>query len=101
MTDERKPLGRPRKRQAGMIPRQIYMTPEQWAFVERVGGNYNEGTRVVVSAVRLLTPEQWAWLNEYGTPAEVLAEAVQFRMDVERAEAEAEALAPTYNGQCW
>lgn len=77
------------------------LTAEQMTTAARIGDTVSDGTQKALDAVRLLTPEQWAWLAEYGTPAEVLAEAVQFRMDVERAEAQAEDLAPTYNGGRW
>ncbi len=83
-----------------MVYHSIAMPDALWAWAER-DGNRSANVRKAVDAVRLLTPEQWAWLNAYGTPAEVLAEAVQFRMDVERAEAEAEDLSPTYNGGRW
>lgn len=46
-TPTRKRAGRPRVTD-GMITRPIAMTPEQWAFVERIGGTYASGTRIVV-----------------------------------------------------
>ena len=43
-----KRAGRPREND-GMITRPIAMTPEQWAYVERIGGSYAQGTRIVVA----------------------------------------------------
>ncbi len=81
--------------------------PQVVAMADDRGMTYQQATenaeRVnnAINAVRLLTPEQWAWLAEYGDTAKALAEAVQTVRDFERAEAEAEALAPTYNGGRW
>lgn len=78
----------------------LAMPDALWEWAER-DGTRSANVRKAVDAVRLLTPEQWAWLAEYGDTAKALADAVQQAWDMERAEAEAEALAPTYNGGRW
>lgn len=60
-----------------------------------------DGAQWAIDATAGLNAEQCAWLAEYGDTAKALADAVQQAIDMERAEAEAEALAPTYNGGRW
>ncbi len=43
----------------------------------------------------------WAWAERDGNRSANVRKAVQQAMDMERAEAEADALAPTYNGGRW
>lgn len=80
----------------------IAMPDALWEWAER-GDTRSANVRKAVDAVRLLTPEQWAWLGLEGDAAAALAEAVQLAMErtVIEAMAQAEDLAPTYNGGRW
>ena len=87
--------------QGTMKPRSMSLTDVHCDTARRIGGTVAAGAQMALDAVSLLTPEQCAWLAEYGDTAKALADAVQQAIDMERAEAEAEALAPTYNGGRW
>jgi len=95
-------LGRPTTYGQTMLRRTVLMPPAMWGWVEATGaGNVSVGIRQAVDAVSLLSREQWAWLTRRDDAPAALEDAVRQAMDMQRAEAEADALAPTYNGGRW
>jgi len=77
------------------------LTAEQMTTAARIGDTVSDGTQKALDAVRLLSPEQWAWLTRRDDAPAALEDAVRQAMDMQRAEAEADAAAPTYNGGRW
>lgn len=95
-------VGRPAKYPSGrMRATSLLLTVAQRATATRIGGTKAAGVQTALDAVALLTPEQWEWLAGYGDTAKTLKDAVRQAMEQERAEAQADAMAPTYGGERW
>lgn len=95
-------MPKPAKNASGpMRPTSLSLTEAQRATAVRIGGRVAPGVQMVLDAVALLSPEQWAWLTRRDDAPAAIEDAVRQAMDMERAEAEADAAAPTYNGGRW
>ena len=97
-----KPTGRPTTYGQTMLKRTVLMPPAMWGWVEATGaGNVSAGIRQAVDAVSLLSREQWAWLTRRDDAPAALEDAVRQALDMQRAEAEADATVDGYSTGRW
>jgi hypothetical protein len=77
------------------------LTAEQMTTAARIGDTVSDGTQKALDAVRLLSDEQWAWLTRRDDAPAALEDAVRQAMDMQRAEAEADATVDGYSTGRW
>jgi len=102
-------MPKPAKNASGpMRPTSLSLTDDMSATALRISTedgakrpSVADGMQWAIEAVKLLTKEQRAWLTRRDDAPAALEDAVRQAMDMERAEAEADAAAPTYNGGRW